>query len=1513
MRAPPSAIWYLALLAAFPAALPIEAQSVITTLAGTDWLFPGDGKPALQAPISSNIDTGVAVDQTGNLYIADPYNIMVMKVAPNGILTVVAGNGIFGYSGDGGPATSAALGGPMSVAVDTAGNLYIADGFNFVRKVNSAGIISTIAGTGFSGALGDGGPATQAQLNFPTAIAIGPAGEIYIADFGNNKIREIGLDGIMRTVAGTGASGYSGDGLAATSATLSGPTGVAVDPGGNLYISDEGNEVIRKVTPDGIINTFAGGGKTFRDGVSALSAAILPFGLAVNAAGDLFFGDYVSDRVRKISGGIITSMAGNGSPGYSGDGGPALEAMLNLPTGVALAADGSIYIADTGNARIRKAGADGNISTVAGNGLFRTGGDGGAATSAVLYQPTGLAVDSAGNFYISEQVHHRVRKVSPDGIIQTLAGTGDPGYTGDGGPAKNAKLFGPAGLAADAQGNVYIADVDNSVIRMVSAYGTITTVAGNGRFTYTGDGVPATSTALFAPFGVAVDALGSLYIADTDNERIRRVDAATGIITTIAGNGEKGYTGDGQAAVNARLGDPRGIALDSAGNVYFAEYANNVIRKVTVATGIISTVAGNGSPGYSGDGRLATAAMLNTPTSVVVDSAFNLYVADYRNHAVRLINPAGIISTLAGTGIAGLSGDGGPPGSAMLFGPSDVKIDSAGNVLIADEFNNRVRGILSAAQSFQLSSSALSYAGQVSGATPPVQHIAVRGSIPGLPFTVTLPGKSWITVTPTSGVTPASLDVTCTPADLGEGSVQAMVTVQSPVTLPAQRSFSVAFNVAAASAQKLGVSPQTLSFTATQGSGSITQVLKVDNEGGGTFSYSATSTTSLDATGAAAGASWLSISAASGQVTAVAPSPISVTVDPGKLAPGTYRGQITVLTSGGQQTVVPVTLTVNAVPQRIVLSSTGMTFTAVAGGGVSPPQTLTILNTGSGSMPWSVTVVPVSGAASAAPGSSALPASWLQVTPASGASSASQGGGVAQIGIGPAGLAAGAYYGQVQVTSPTADNSPQVVSVVMNMLPAGSDPGPVVQPSALVFTAVAGGPSPGSQNLAVANLSAHSIAFTSGALTDTGGSWFVSLPVAATVVANQLARIVVQPNTSGLAPGVYHGALTLGISGGVSRSVNLLLVVSVPPLGQPTGYSVAGRFTPQQGPWATQSACVVTKLLPVFTSLSADTTAAAGWPSRMVVQAVDDCGAPMIDGSVVAEFSNNEPSQVLVSGKDGTWSGTWLVRDSATSVTIHVTAQIPEGQLRGVAEVTIGAAANVDPPLVFAGGVVNSATFAANGPLAPGGLISIFGQHLSQNQQGAPQIPLGTQLAGTLVTLAGHPLPLLFASDGQVNAMIPYGIPVNAHYQLVVSRGSSISAPEPVTLAGAQPAVFTSNQSGSGQGIILDLNNHLVQPGNPAHANDVVVMYCESLGDVNPAVPAGTAAPGSPPAMTANPVTVTIGGVDAAVQFAGLAPGFAGLYQLNVVVPGGVAAGDAVPVVVSVAGQASPPVTLAVQ
>jgi uncharacterized protein (TIGR03437 family) len=315
----------------------------------------------------------------------------------------------------------------------------------------------------------------------------------------------------------------------------------------------------------------------------------------------------------------------------------------------------------------------------------------------------------------------------------------------------------------------------------------------------------------------------------------------------------------------------------------------------------------------------------------------------------------------------------------------------------------------------------------------------------------------------------------------------------------------------------------------------------------------------------------------------------------------------------------------------------------------------------------------------------------------------------------------------------------------------------------------------------------------------------------------------------------------------------------------------------------------------------------------MVVQVVDDCGAPMIDGSVVAEFSNNEPSQVLVSGKDGTWSGTWLVRDSATSVTLHVTAQIPEGQLRGVAEVTIGAAANVDPPLVFAGGVVNSATFAANAPLAPGGLISIFGQHLSQDRQAAPKIPLGTQLAGTLVTLAGHPLPLLFASDGQVNAMIPYGIPVNAHYQLVVSRGSSISMPEPVTLAGAQPAVFTTNQSGSGQGVIVDLNNHLVQPGNPAHANDVVVMYGESLGDVNPAVPAGTAAPGSPPAMTANPVTVTIGGVDAAVQFAGLAPGFAGLFQLNVVVPGGVAAGDAVPVVVTVAGQASPPVTLAVQ
>ena len=412
-----------------------RAQDIITTAAGATWTFPGDGGAATDAPLGEV--QAVAIDAAGDVFAADTGNNLVVKISSTGILTVVAGNGIRGFSGDGGPATSASLNQPSSVAVDTAGNLYIVDKDNQrIRKVTPGGTITTVAGNGDFGFTGDGGPATSASLNFPRGVAVDADGNLYIADTYSNRIRKVTPGGTITTVAGSGsadpgAGGFSGDGGPATSASLNFPTSAALDALGNLYIADLGNHRVRKVTP----------------------------------------------------GGTITTVAGSGPPGaFSGDGGSATSASLNLPSGVAVDAAGNLFIADLINERVRKVDAIGIITTVAGNGSFGFSGDGGQATDAELARPADVAVDAAGDLYIADTDNQRVRKVTSGGIITTVAGNGNIGFSGDGGPAISAELHlssGAGGVAVDADNNLYIADTNNGRIRKVTPGGTISTVAGS--------------------------------------------------------------------------------------------------------------------------------------------------------------------------------------------------------------------------------------------------------------------------------------------------------------------------------------------------------------------------------------------------------------------------------------------------------------------------------------------------------------------------------------------------------------------------------------------------------------------------------------------------------------------------------------------------------------------------------------------------------------------------------------------------------------------------------------------------------------------------------------------------------------------------------------------------------------------------------------------------------------------------------------------------------------------------
>ena len=337
------------------------------------------------------------------------------------------------------------------------------------------------------------------------------------------------------------------------------------------------------------------------------------------------------------TGWTITTVAGTGEGGFSGDGGPATAARLAYPEGVALDGAGNLYIADVSNHRIRKVDSTGTITTVAGSGQPGFSGDGGPATEAQLDNPLGVAVDGAGNLYIADRLNHRIRKVDSRGTITTIAGTGEGSYSGDGGPAVRSQLYRPSGVAVDGAGNLYIADHYNARIRKVDSAGTITTIAGTGRWGFSGDGGPAVEARVYRPTGVALDGAGNLYIADFDNHRIRKVDSA-GTITTVAGTGVWGFSGDGGPASEAQLANPDGVTVDGAGNLYIADHYNERIRKVD-STGTITTIAGTGVWGFSGDGGPATVARLAFPSGLAVDGAGNLYIADTFNKRIRKVTP----------------------------------------------------------------------------------------------------------------------------------------------------------------------------------------------------------------------------------------------------------------------------------------------------------------------------------------------------------------------------------------------------------------------------------------------------------------------------------------------------------------------------------------------------------------------------------------------------------------------------------------------------------------------------------------------------------------------------------------------------------------------------------------------------------------------------------------------------------------------------------------------------------
>ena len=710
-----------------PPSAVLEAAYSIDTIGGTGHEgYGGDGGPATEAIFFS--PSSLAVDAAGNVYVADRNNNRVRRIDVSGTISTIAGTGRQGTSGDGGPATDARLFTPSAIALDADGNIYVAcGGGHRVRRIDASGTITTFAGTGVQGSSGDGGPAVEAQLDRPDAIAVDAEDNVYIAEYGSRRVRKIDATGIITAFAGTGVKGNGGDGGPATDAQLDFVNGLAVDATGNVYMTDMNQARVRMVDPSGTITTVAGTGigGWSGDGGPATGARIsTPAGIAIDAQGNLFVTEYWVGRIRKVDpDGIITTIAGTSQQQSTGDMGLASRAGLDRPGAIAVGPAGNLYITEAFGQKIRilkpvarrsafvlTLGSSGDevLLAVGENGVVSMGDQPlvhGFEVSARDGKKYSISQTPAGEIvttHLPEQVVDVKDRGgnpilppvgTPDGayIIDVIGGTGDGGFGGDDGPAIKAVFRTPDGVAVDAEGNLYVTDRNNSRVRKVDVSGTVSTIAGTGLQGTSGDGGPAIDAQLFNPSGIAIDADGNILVASTFGHCVRKIDRA-GTITTIAGTGEQGSSGDGGPATEAQLDRPNAIAVDSEGNAYVAEYGSHRVRKIDTA-GIITAFAGSGVKGHGGDGGPASEAKLDYVRGLALDSDGNVYLTDMNQARVRRVDSGGRIDTVVGTGTSGSSGDDGPATQARITTPAGIAVDSEGSLYLTEFWAGRIRKV----------------------------------------------------------------------------------------------------------------------------------------------------------------------------------------------------------------------------------------------------------------------------------------------------------------------------------------------------------------------------------------------------------------------------------------------------------------------------------------------------------------------------------------------------------------------------------------------------------------------------------------------------------------------------------------------------------------------------------------------------------------------------------------------------------------------------------------------------
>jgi hypothetical protein len=623
------------------------------------------------------------VDSGGNVYIADYTNHRIRKITPDGVVSTLAGSGTATFAD--GTGAAASFNNPRGIAVDSVGSVYVGDySNNRIRKITSAGVVTTLAGSATAGSLDATG--TNAQFRNPWGVALDSAGTVYVADYTNHRIRKVTFDGVVTTLAGNGtASSVDGSG---TNATFNNPRGIEVDSAGNVYTT-EGNR-IRKITRAGVTTTLAGSGTAaFADGSGATASFNTPHGITIDSNGTLYVADQTNHRIRKVtSSGVVSTLAGSGTTTFTD--GTGTNATFNNPQGVAVDSAGTVYVADASNHRIRKIGTGrvqlplnrGVVTTLAGSGT--TGATNGTGTSATFNDPRGVAVDLQGNLYIADTANNRIRKITPAGVVTTLAGSATAGSTD--GNGTNATFNGPWGIAVDSAGTVYVADTAGHRIRKITPGGEVSTLAGSGASGSSTDGTGASAT-FWSPQGIAVDSAGTVYVAE--NGRIRKI-TPTGVVSTFAGNGISGSVVNG-TGTNAGLSGANRVAVDLEGNLYIISQATFFsVRKIT-PQGVVTTLAGsgvnNGRNGFA-NGTGTSANFSDLMNAVAVDPMGTVYVVDYRR--IRKITPGGVVTTLAGSANSGSTNATGT--SASFDNPWGIAVDSGGIVYVS-ELAERIRKI----------------------------------------------------------------------------------------------------------------------------------------------------------------------------------------------------------------------------------------------------------------------------------------------------------------------------------------------------------------------------------------------------------------------------------------------------------------------------------------------------------------------------------------------------------------------------------------------------------------------------------------------------------------------------------------------------------------------------------------------------------------------------------------------------------------------------------------------------